>query len=241
MSIIPKDGSALATRKYVICYFDIIGTTYYLKSNPLKVYSYLWGIQRSLKQYINEDHSIITKCFSDNFIVMIEADENEKYDALHKLSNLVGHVFADCLTMFQGYPRGAITYGDLHYSPDCIIGPALIKAYELEQKESLFPRIIIDDSVFRFDSNDNYKLSGDKLYFKDIDGHMTLNVLACISKEELRVLVPFLVGGALKDSSEEICKKDPKVFVKYDWLIDYITEFLSITGLQKFPKANIRR
>lgn len=241
MAIIPNDLSALKTEKYVLCYFDIIGTKYYLSKDPSFVYSYLWGIQHSLEQYRNGDNSIIVKCFSDNYVVMIRSDEKDKNNALSRLGLIVGHVFADCLTMFHGYPRGVITYGELHYSPDCIIGPALVKAYEVEQKECLFPRILIDESVFNFNPKDDLKLSEKKLFFRDIDGRIVLNSLACISKDELNFLIPSLIGGVLNLSSDSFCKKDPSVFVKYDWLQDYITEYLSITGLQVFPKANIRR
>lgn len=40
--------------------------------------------------------------------------------------------------------RGAVTVGDLYHDDDFLVGPAMVRAYELESRTAKFPRIIID-------------------------------------------------------------------------------------------------
>lgn len=40
--------------------------------------------------------------------------------------------------------RGAVTIGLLHHDEDIVFGPALNRAYELESRHAIFPRIILD-------------------------------------------------------------------------------------------------
>jgi hypothetical protein len=47
--------------------------------------------------------------------------------------------------LLQGLPcRGAITVGLLHYHERIVVGPALVKAYQLEQCVAYYPRVILD-------------------------------------------------------------------------------------------------
>ena len=40
--------------------------------------------------------------------------------------------------------RGAVTVGDLYHDEQLIVGPAMVRAYELESKSAKYPRVIID-------------------------------------------------------------------------------------------------
>lgn len=40
--------------------------------------------------------------------------------------------------------RGAVTVGDLYHDEQLIVGPAIVRAYELESKSAKYPRVIID-------------------------------------------------------------------------------------------------
>lgn len=45
--------------------------------------------------------------------------------------------------------RGAVTIGDLHHTRRHIVGPAMVRAYEMESREARFPRVIVDPVVLR--------------------------------------------------------------------------------------------
>lgn len=41
-----------------------------------------------------------------------------------------------------------MTFGDLYTDDDLLFGPALIRAHELESKEAIYPRIVVDQCIF---------------------------------------------------------------------------------------------
>ncbi|WP_439880310.1 hypothetical protein ACSX1A_14235 [Pontibacter sp. MBLB2868] len=46
--------------------------------------------------------------------------------------------------------RGGVTYGKLFHNGQICFGEGIIRAYELESREAIFPRIIIDKNISRF-------------------------------------------------------------------------------------------
>jgi len=80
--------------------------------------------------------------FSDNVVVSIIADPNY-------LSSWV-RIFAGIqisLGLMGFWIRGAITIGDLYHNDDAVFGPGLNRAYELESKSAVYPRIILDPQL----------------------------------------------------------------------------------------------
>ena len=63
--------------------------------------------------------------------------------------NLLFHLRAIAFRLLRlGFlVRGGIARGDLFHHVGKVVGPALIKAYELENKKAVYPRIIIDPAV----------------------------------------------------------------------------------------------
>ncbi|MBB4041656.1 hypothetical protein GGR34_003334 [Microvirga flocculans] len=45
--------------------------------------------------------------------------------------------------------RGAVTVGDLYHHDRHVVGPAMVRAYEMESKKAKHPRVIIDPEVVR--------------------------------------------------------------------------------------------
>jgi hypothetical protein len=114
-----------------------------------------------INAYFNAlNHAISTKlaglqidvvAISDSVILSIYLSDDSQ---AHKLS-----IFAqmcDAVSDFQCemalkniWMRGAITFGECYVNknPIQIVGPAYIKAYELEQSTAIFPRVIVDPNV----------------------------------------------------------------------------------------------
>src|ERR1700734_1453383 len=43
--------------------------------------------------------------------------------------------------------RGGITVGEVVHDDECVFGPGLVRAYELESKKAYYPRFVLDHDV----------------------------------------------------------------------------------------------
>ena len=72
--------------------------------------------------------------------------------------------------------RGGIVYDDIYDKRPFFFGPAQIKAYEIESKKAIYPRIVMDDNCFdhiRLELNKNCRITNDPkdgCYFVDFLG-----------------------------------------------------------------------
>lgn len=63
-----------------------------------------------------------------------------------RLCNRASHIIRDFLT--EGFlVRGGLSAGELYHKDQIVFGPALVRAYEIENKEAIFPRVLIDSSL----------------------------------------------------------------------------------------------
>ena len=81
--------------------------------------------------------------FSDNVAISAPVDQN--------LPNLLQAVTVMQLgTQSRGLLiRGGVTIGQLVHDSECVFGPALNRAYDLERRVAKYPRIILDPELFR--------------------------------------------------------------------------------------------
>lgn len=85
--------------------------------------------------------------FSDCIVISLQKDYGLR------ILGEVGDIIRDFLQ--KGYlVRGGICIGKLYHKDAVIFGPALIKAYKLESRDAVFPRVIIDEKVIDFYSKD---------------------------------------------------------------------------------------
>lgn len=67
---------------------------------------------------------------------------NNLHKLLHSIYFIQEHLANNSILI-----RGGITCGELYHKGDICIGPALLRAYELEKSHALFPRVIIDPKI----------------------------------------------------------------------------------------------
>lgn len=149
--------------------------------------------------------------------------------------------FLSTSLLYQGFLlRGGITIGGLYHQESMVFGPALLKAYELESRYSVYPRIILDSVL-----SDKWG-QGDAYYDKDdqlIDHARTWR----LSHDGFRFfdfLQPF--GGApdFRDSTDlvkntllpvrsllienlKLYAGNPGIWPKYVWLANYFNDVCS--------------
>jgi len=175
--------------------------------------------------------------FSDSVIISYLKD-NAIYNILYDI------YFLCIMALEKGFLfRGAVTYGKvIHTDTETnkkLFGPAYIKAYEMEQKQSIFPRIIIDDDVLNI-AKENYSKCADFDYDKllelipfDFDGKRYINYIDKLYTG---------VGVGVKDEQkhlmciDEIIRKmdisDDSIKCKHLWLKDKYD-----IALEKFEKS----
>lgn len=81
--------------------------------------------------------------FSDSIVMSYRVGEES---AVFDLLNDMAFCVIDLANM--GYlVRGGVTYGELYHTDQHVVGPGMIKAYELESKFAQVPRVLIDENL----------------------------------------------------------------------------------------------
>lgn len=122
--------------------------------------------------------------------------------------------------------RGGITYGDIYDTGFTLYGPALIKAYNLENTTAYYPRIIIDHNSFENHNNNIIeKMKDNKNYFlQDFDNTFFVNFLSTqgiSNKSDLELIKTHITNNIEK------YKVNFRILHKYLWLANYFNKHLS--------------
>ncbi len=88
---------------------------------------------------------VMMTSISDSLVFSIGLKE---HGAMNKITKLLSAFTQILLSQYGLLLRGGIAVGKLYHDSDVVYGPGLVKAYELENKFSIYPRIIIDPSDF---------------------------------------------------------------------------------------------
>ncbi|HVI31612.1 hypothetical protein [Phenylobacterium sp.] len=126
-------------------YFDILGWRSHIEeagSDPRRIArlrAALANFSAFAQPSGSQGHAGRISTFSDNVILSIGWEPSIYASWTEGLAQLV---FGSALQGF--FLRGAVTTGLLHHSEAGVFGPALNRAYELEQKLAFGPRVILD-------------------------------------------------------------------------------------------------
>jgi hypothetical protein len=183
--------------------------------------------QMNGKDYLLDElrkKSKVTSHFSDSIII--------SYLPTEKLSffYILLDIYYLCINIVQkGFLlRGAIVVDKVYHTKEKIFGPALVKAYNMEKNEAVFPRVIIDQKIFieaekyysRFpNSDDEYKYL-EKLTLKDFD---SFNYINYFEIPETGVIHSFeerinYLNDLRKIIEEMNIKEDNSLKCKYLWV-----------------------
>lgn len=199
---------------HVIAYIDMLGTTSKIKAsssgNALlqikQIYEQMIGIYSTGAM---ADEHIKTKVFSDNIIIARETSTVDQTVSVN-LGQMIGLAAAfQFRAMISGWPvRGGITVGNLYMDDIFVWGTGLLRAYELESKIAITPRIVIDPNL-ESEILDKYTVH---CWRKDA-GLSIVNYLSMCGNEETMKAVRNPIIDLLKSSNE-------MTIGKIEWLKD---------------------
>ncbi len=139
--------------------------------------------------------------------------------------------------------RGAITTGSIVRSHGQLFDPALIKAYDLERTQAIYPRVVIDDVVFRELKRNPALTKGTEheereimaLLDRDEDQYWFIDYLSALFHHvELDLFRTFLRHHRriIKARAREY-ERSTKVAEKYEWLASYHNRTIKKLGVRR--------
>lgn len=146
--------------------------------------------------------------FSDTIVLTASPGE---LSTSPMIATVVG--LAQVLLRAGYYVRGAITRGLIHHTDKCLYGPALVRAYALESKLAIYPRILIDENAVSSILVKNF------VRVDPGDGMRFLNVLA-LSKPEHRAKFMEVLESLIRRDAGDL-----KKLQKHNWLKSYLGNF----------------
>lgn len=170
-------------------------------------------------------------------------------DCLHLIMNLLGKGFL-C--------RGGVAYGKLIHTDKLIFGPALVEAYDLEQRAALYPRVIISEGVLLKSYEEYEKQDGVSridLYYgvqqiqeflvKDFDGLYFIDYIRKVQGEINEERMDEYYKKLKKIIESGMTSKSEHIKVKYSWMKEKYNEYVGRAKssetkkeLKKHPKEN---
>lgn len=242
---------------HIILFLDILGYSDKItNSKPPKDENYyleeVHYLMSSLSEFIAERNRIVDSnnndlnlsrfkslIFSDNILFFApygnEADKANLY--MNLLYGLSAFLFQYKKEDF--FFRGGITAGSLYYDEKLhmVYGSGLVKAYELESKSAIYPRIVIDENL----TLANWLVG---LHKESSEGIWYLDYLKLAYemykqeslKKDLNNIYKEWLGNhqsSIKNALEEY-KDNDKVYKKYKWLANYFNHFCEEYKLSNF-------
>ncbi len=140
------------TSKYCVAYLDVLGTKEIISND--KNNEHLNKLNMIFKDAIEEvdltkkidNKDFFVKIFSDNIILATRTETKDRVENIKLLCLVISNIIEEFLT--YGYlMRGAIVEGDFFCNDTLVYGKALIDVVELEEKYSIYPRIIVQEGI----------------------------------------------------------------------------------------------
>lgn len=151
-------------------------------------------------------------------------------DCINEICRILSVVQWEVLISSQMLLRGALTAGKVAVEyGEYFIGPAVIKALELESQNAIFPRIVyenkkIEKYVKRKDVNFKYIIEDqDKIKYLDFIGYNKDSAQLTVEKLE-QLLTELEVKKWLKEAYQKTVCDNKRAAQKYGWLISKLAK-----------------
>ena len=176
---------------YYIAYFDILGYKSFFEDEGNNVYEFLKTNVQLAKEIIRKtkwkcailEREFSIKSFSDNFVILIAADNhNDGNKEVKALSYLMALFQLRFLQQYKVLLRGSITKGQCYVDENIVFGEGLIRAVLLEEQAN-YPRIIIDSEEGRIGTK-LYEDMFENFVCKDEDNTYYVNFFEVLNSSE---------------------------------------------------------
>jgi hypothetical protein len=231
------------TSQYIVAYLDLLGVTDkigrdegYQKIAMNKLHNlYTFSMKLASQIAIEGYQDIQFKIFSDNIIITKKLSEqsDKRLLDIKCLLNCVSHF--QCSSVEDGVGwlvRGGITVGELFLDEIMVWGKALLKAYNLECRVAIYPRIVIDREILP-EIILNKELS--EYVLQDFDNEYFLNYL-CIQHFGGQ----FLMNGFTIMQDELNGKFTESIYQKFCWHMNYVNKELDKKNEKRDKKYRLK-
>ena len=230
------------TDTYIVAYIDLLGMTSIIKSDTEKQKAamnklhnlYTFSMQLTKEMQMEGNKEVQFKIFSDNIIITkrLSLQNKERTKDIKCLFACAAHFQELAASASVGWMlRGGITTGQLFIDEVMVWGEALVKAYFLESKVAVYPRIIVDANVL-CEIKDDKVLCG--YLRKDFDGLTFLNYL-----NDCHFCGEMLMNGFELMKAETGPKLDEKIRQKFSWHMNFINTELHKKGEKQDKKYRL--
>lgn len=227
----------------LVTFFDILGFRNLVETAKPNL---IEGILQKIRQRTTPDaelrklYEIGVIAFSDSIVraVNIKSKSNIIHPSGILYYELFDLAFIQSGLIFEDgvFLRGAITADNLHLKGKTVFGPGLVRAYEIESKEAVYPRILVDDKLMELAKKAKQFLGAshhepmtdmtciERLTRVDADGKRFINYLEVArydtdgDLELLNVLDKHY--ERIAEKSLENCSND-RVMEKFRWAASY--------------------
>lgn len=222
----------LEVKNCIVAFIDLLGTSEAIRKDHSDINLYLMNYIYQSAFDMCSDHSmykeeIKVKAFSDNIVFGIELpDKFDRENFQACLRNILEMCAYFQIAAFGcGIAvRGGITVGDFFCNDIFVWGKGLLRAYDLESKIAVYPRIILDtdvlDLIEEYDSVDGKCHSAE-----DVDGVTFLDYLSYLPLQNRDEHIK----RSLDDTKIYIanCSENERAVQKWKWIVNYLNRRLS--------------
>ena len=224
-------------KKYAVAYIDVLGVSQKINEESEWGMFNLWILLGPLLDDWKTHERIRIKIFSDNILICEEIDDENPKTAVLDVLSVIDTIEDSMFNMGALFVRGAVVVDKLHFSDIFVYGKALLKAYSMEDKIAVYPRIVIDPSVLEIIKKEDSYITKDKdgLYFYDF-------LQSRIDKggQRLSQSLGELKGNILLNIVSNVSQSS--VINKMEWLVNYFNEICFKNNLHKeISRDDIRK
>lgn len=191
----------------------------------------IYTVLSIVKKHFGTHKDIIKIQFSDSIVISFSAEsEGAVLEILGSIQSLTKKVIDNGFIL-----RGGLAYGNLYHDKDYIFGIAMNKAYELESKKAVVPRIIIQREIIEIGSNylPQYFMEGMESYVynyisKDNDGEFYIDYFqkGVDTFWEVKNRDKKFIRHLKKTIEDGLLNENMSVNLKYLWMRDKFNQMV---------------
>ncbi|MGE8052875.1 hypothetical protein ACQKOD_02725 [Bacillus mycoides] len=224
-------GKVNSYERKILVFFDVLGFKELVLNKFIDEPDKIEEILTTMHLLSTGPYSSKLIVFSDSVINILDPKPHfEEYkqnfsDYLNVILSNIASIQMNMMNLYGILIRGSIVLGNIMYNEkkSLLFGPALIQAYELESKHSIYPRFIIESEIINLIKDDLNWLD----ISRDVDGHYYIDPFKWMVKLEAEKGKLDAFKQKIENEIKTISKKNnPNLAVlsKYHWFLSKIIE-----------------